>query len=167
MKKLILMRHADSQPEQFGLTDRERSLSGEGMEELGLIRKQLQGELQGLGLVLCSNVKRTRQTLEGIKAILPSACDYEFDDDLYHAPVASLMNRLQELEDSQDFVMVIGHNPAVSDFLNLVLKAAEKQSGMPKILPTSGIAIFEGHFNKWRDATPALFTLQTFLRPGR
>jgi phosphohistidine phosphatase len=167
MKKLILMRHAESQPEQFGLTDRERMLSGAGMEELELIRKQLQGELQGLKLVMCSNVKRTRQTLEGIKAILPSACEFAFDDGLYHAPVASLINRLQELEDDQEFVMVIGHNPAVSDFLNLVINAMQKQSGMPKVLTTSGIAIFEGNFNKWREATPALFRLQTTLMPGR
>lgn len=167
MKKLILMRHAESQPEQFGLTDRERPLSGNGMEELELIRKQLQGELQGLKLVLCSNVKRTRQTLEGIKAILPATCEFGFDDGLYHAPVANLINRLHDLEDKQDFVMLIGHNPAISDFLNMVMNAIQKQPGMPKILPTSGVVIFEGNFQKWRDATPALFKLQTMLMPGR
>ena len=53
MKKLILMRHAEAQPEQFGLNDRDRSLSGGGMEELELIRRKLQGKLQGLQLVLC------------------------------------------------------------------------------------------------------------------
>jgi len=168
MKKLILMRHAESQPEQLALTDRERSLSGEGLEELELVRKKLQGELQGLKLVLCSNVKRTRQTLEGIKAILPSACDFVFDDGLYHAPVANLINRLQALEDNtQDFVMVIAHNPGVSDFLNLVINATQKQPGVSKMLPTSGVAIFEGHFKKWKEATPALFTLQSTLMPGR
>ena len=72
------------------------------LEELELVRKKLQGELQGLKLVLCSNVKRTRQTLEGIKAILPSSCEYAFDDGLYHAPVANLINRLQALEETQD-----------------------------------------------------------------
>jgi phosphohistidine phosphatase len=167
MKKLILMRHAESQPEQFGLTDRERSLSGEGMEELELVRKKIQGELKGLNLVLCSNVKRARQTLECLKAILPSACEFAFDDGLYHAPVAHLINRLKQLEDTQDTVMVIAHNPGVSDFLNLVINSTQKPSGMPKVLPTSGVAIFEGNFKKWREATPALFTLQSTLMPGR
>jgi phosphohistidine phosphatase len=167
MKKLILMRHAESQPEQFGLTDRERSLSGDGMEELELIRKKLQGELQGLGLVLCSNVKRTRQTLEGIKAIIPSSCEFSFVDGLYHSPVTGIVNSLQQVEDSYKFVMVIGHNPGVSEFLNMVLNATQKQTGMPKLLPTSGVAIFEGNFEKWKDATPALFTLQSTLMPGR
>lgn len=167
MKKLIIMRHAESQPEQFGLTDRDRSLSGEGLEELEMVRKKLQGELKGLNLVLCSNVKRARQTLEGLKAILPSACEFAFDDGLYHAPVGNLITRLQQLEDSQDFVMVIAHNPGVSDFLNLVINSVQKPSGMPKILPTSGVAIFEGNFKKWREATPALFTLQSTLMSGR
>lgn len=165
MKKLILMRHAESQPEQFGLNDRERSLSCEGMQELELIRRKLQGKLQGLNLVLCSNVKRTRQTLEGIKAILPSVCESTFDDGLYHAPGASLLNRLQDLEDAIDFVMVIAHNPGVSDFLNLVMASTQIHAGVPKMFPTSGVAIFNGNFKKWQDAAPALFRLQTFLAP--
>lgn len=165
MKKLILMRHAESQPEQIGQSDRDRCLSGGGMEELELIRRKLQGKLQGLQLVLCSNVKRTRQTLEGIKAILPSTCDSAFDDGLYHAPVASLINRLQDIEDSQDFVMVIAHNPGISEFLNQVLAATKEQTGLPKMLPTSGVAIFEGNFSKWREVSPARFTLQAFLVP--
>ncbi|MBX9805301.1 MAG: histidine phosphatase family protein [Alphaproteobacteria bacterium] len=164
MKKLILMRHAESQPEQMGLNDRDRCLSGGGMEELELIRRKLQGNLQGLQLVLCSNVKRTRQTLEGIKAILPSNCETAFDDGLYHAPASNLINRLHDIENSQDFVMVIGHNPAVSDFLNAVMSVTQ-QPGMPRMVPTSGVAIFEGNFTKWQDASPARFTLQSFLVP--
>jgi len=165
MKKLILMRHAEAQPEQVGFNDRDRPLSGAGMEELELIRRKLQGKLLGLQVVLCSNVKRTRQTLEGIKPILPSACESTFDEGLYHAPVANLINRLHNLEDAQDFVMVIAHNPGVSDFLDLVIASAQPQSGMRKILPTSGVAIFEGNFKKWQDALPARFMLQEFLVP--
>ena len=159
------MRHAEAQPEQFGLNDRDRCLSGNGMEELELIRRKLQGKLQGLQLVLCSNVKRTRQTLEGIKQILPSVCESAFDDGLYHAPTASLISRLQGLEGTQDFVMVVAHNPGVSDFLNLVVTSTKQQPGMPKMLPTCGVAIFEGNFKKWQDSSPARFTLQEFLVP--
>lgn len=166
MKKLILMRHAESQPEGFGVSDRERCLSGDGLEELERVRKKLQGQLQGLNLVLCSNVKRTRQTLEGIKALLPSSCEYAFEDGLYHAPVANLINRLQAIEDSQDFVLVVAHNPSLSDFFNLVLNATQKQSAMPKYIPAAGIVILEGNFEKWKMATPALFTVQSTLFPG-
>lgn len=165
MKKLILMRHAEAQPEQFDLNDRDRCLSGNGMEELELIRRKLQGKLQGLRLVLCSNVKRTRQTLEGIKPILPSACEIIFDDGLYHALTASLIDRLRSLENAEDFVMVIAHNPSVSDFLNLVITSTKQQFGIPRMLPTSGVAIFEGNFKKWQDTSPARFTLQEFLTP--
>lgn len=165
MKKLILMRHAEAQPEQFGLNDRDRPLSGAGMEELDLIRRKLQGKLQGLQFVLCSTVKRTRQTLEGIKPILPSVCESAFDERLYHAPVASLINCLHGLEDTQDFVMVIAHNPGVSDFLNLVVASTQSHPSMGKMLPTSGVIIFEGNFKKWQDASPARFTLQEFLVP--
>jgi phosphohistidine phosphatase len=165
MKKLILMRHAESQPEQLGLNDRERPLSCEGMQELELIRGKLQGKLQGLNVVLCSNVKRTRQTLEGIKPILPSACESTFDDGLYHAPAASLLHCVQNLEDTVDFAMVIAHNPSVSDFLNLVMNVTKKPMGAPRLFPTSGVAIFEGNFKKWKEATPAGFKLQVFLNP--
>lgn len=167
MKKLIIMRHAESHPDHSGLNDRERPLSGDGLEELELVRKSLQKETQGLSLVLCSGVKRTRQTLEGIKAVLPSSCDYMFEDGLYHASAPSLVTRFKDVEDIYDFVMVIAHNPGVSDFLNLVIHSTQPPSRLPKMFPPAGVAIFEGNFKKWKDANPALFTLQSFLMPGR
>jgi len=165
MKKLILMRHADAQPEQMSMNDRERCLSGKGMQELELIRRKLQGKLQGLKVILCSNVKRTRQTLEGIKPILPSTCEAAFDDRLYHAPVASLIDCLHCLEDTQDFVMLIAHNPGVSDFLNSVSSSMQQSTRFPTVIPTSGVGIFEGNFKKWREASPARFRLEVLLMP--
>lgn len=165
MKRLIVMRHAEAQPEQLQMNDRERSLSSRGMQELEVIRRKLQGHTQGLKLVLCSNVKRTRQTLEGIKGILPSACETTFEDDLYHVLALGLVNRIRDLEDGQDYVMVIAHNPGVSDFLNLVVASNHPSSEIPKSFPTSGVAIFEGNFEKWNDAAPARFRVQSFLNP--
>lgn len=160
------MRHAQAQPEQFGLSDRERPLSTEGMQELEFIRRKLQGKLQGLNAVLCSNVKRTRQTLEGIKQILPSLCESIFDDGLYHAPAANIISRLQDLDETQEFVMIIAHNPGVSDFLRLVTTStAQPSERVPKIFPTSGVAIFEGNFKKWQEASPPRFQLRDFLIP--
>jgi hypothetical protein len=44
-----------------------------GMHELDAIRNKIKGQFEGLSLVLCSNVKRTRQTLEGIRPFLPAS----------------------------------------------------------------------------------------------
>lgn len=160
MKKIILMRHAEAQSDQSGLNDRDRPLSGAGMQELEFMRQKLQGNLEGLHLVLCSNVKRARQTLEGIKPILPSHCDIVFEDDLYHTSALGLVSRFQDLEDHQDFVMMIVHNPAASDFLNLVIASTQGQSRLPKMLSTAGVAIFEGNFENWQDVSSANFRLQ-------
>jgi phosphohistidine phosphatase len=167
MKRLILMRHAAAQPEQLYPNDRERFLSSEGMHELELIRRKLQGKVEGLDLVLCSNVRRTRQTLEGIKPILPSGCESSFEDGLYHASVAYLMNCIRAQNNKQDYIMIIAHNPGVHHFLEMVLSSAQENSAISKGFPTSGTAIFEGNFKKWQDAAPALLTLQAFIVPQK
>jgi phosphohistidine phosphatase len=165
MKKLLIMRHAASQPEQVSVNDRDRPLSSLGMQELELMRRKLQGKLGGLGLVLCSNVKRTRQTLDGIKPILPSLCETTFEDGLYQASVEALKNRLRDLEGDQDYVMVIAHNPGISDFLRAIMLYAQPRPNIPQTFPTSGVAIFEGNFKKWQDVSPSRLRLQTFLMP--
>jgi phosphohistidine phosphatase len=165
MKQIILMRHATAQPEQYGLVDRDRILISEGMQELELVRKKLQGKLEGLNLVLCSNVKRTRQTYEGIKTILPSSCESGFEDALYNASANYLLERLRDLDSKKDFVLIIAHNPGVSDFLGMVMASTNKPEGVPRIFPPAGVAILEGNFTKWGQLTPARLTIKQFLKP--
>jgi phosphohistidine phosphatase len=163
MKHLILMRHAEAQPEQLSRTDRDRFLTQTGMQDLENIRKKLQGRVEGLELLLCSNAKRTRQTLDGIKPVLPSVTQVAFEDKLYNATCQGLMERVRALPDDVEFVMIIAHNPGIGEFTSLVQPGAEKQP--PRGFPTSSVALLDGDFACWAEASPTRFKLQSFLVP--
>jgi phosphohistidine phosphatase len=168
MKNLILMRHGEAQPTQNILNDRERPLTINGLQDLQTMRTKIQGHIESLSMVLCSNVKRTRQTLEGIKPILPSQCLINFEDDLYHASAKALTKRIRAIDDDQKFIMVIGHNPGVSEFLESVVLSTKEffDSRIPLGFPPCSAAFFEGNFNFWAEAAPARFSLKKFILPS-
>ncbi len=160
MKKrnLILMRHAQAQMEMFGFSDRERAITMAGMHELEAIRYKLPAYLAGMSLILCSNAKRARQTLEGIKPLIPTTTEIIYKDELYQASTHVLLSRLQELDTIHDRVMIIAHNPGLTHF------AQSLQSTIPfKKFPTCGVAVCEGSFGGWHEASFHNFKLTEFI----
>ena len=120
MKQLILMRHAEAQPDHLIKVDRDRTLSGQGLKQLDEICQKLQGKLHGIDFILCSNARRTRQTLEGIKKLLPSSAEVIFEDKLYQGSTHYILERLKRVEDIYQNVLVVCHNPGLQQFLNHV-----------------------------------------------
>lgn len=158
MKRLILMRHAQAQLERFGFNDRERSITIAGMHELDAIRLKLRGHLENVSLILCSNAKRTRQTLETIKPLVPTTADIVYKDQLYHTSSRMLWNHLWELGETHQCVMIMAHNPGLTQFIQ------ELELTVPfKEFPTSGVAICQGDCTSWQQALPKTLKLQTFL----
>lgn len=158
MKRLILMRHAQAQLERFGFNDRERAITMAGMHELDAIRVKVQGHLEGISLILCSNAKRTRQTLEGMKPLVPSTAQIIYKDELYHTNSKTLWDRLQEIDDIHQVVMIVAHNPGLTQFLQEL-----EPTVLFKEFPTSGVAICEGKFSSWQEASPDRLKLHKFL----
>ena len=173
MKRLMLMRHGTAQIStdvkdhsgQFTANDRERLLSVEGRYELEMMHSKLQGEMAGLNQVFCSNAKRTRQTYETIKSLLPSSHTVSFEDSLYNADAKDLAHHLEGVRDDPYYVMVIGHNPAIRDFVNSVILSTGGAFSVSSDFPASGVAIFEGNFDHWHEAAPARFALKALLYP--
>jgi len=158
MKRLILMRHAQAQLERFDFNDRERAITMAGMHELDAIRVKIQGHLEGINLILCSNAKRTRQTLDGLKPLVPSTAHIVYKDELYHTNSKILWNCLSEVEEVNQGVMIVAHNPGLTQFIQ------ELEPTIPfKEFPTSGVAIYEGEFPSWQEASPRYLRLRKLL----
>ena len=142
------MRHAQAQLEQYGQNDRERAITMVGMHEIEAIRQKIQGKLQDVSYILCSNAKRTRQTLDGIRQILPNTAEISYDDGLYQASVSNLWRKIQGAPSKHSTVMMMAHNPGVTEFIDAVAPA------LFKVFPTCGVAIFETSVNSWVEFSP-------------
>lgn len=114
MHQLHLLRHAKSSWDDDA-DDHARPLNKRGREAARLIGESLPKVIGGLDLVLCSSALRTRETAELALAGLRPAPRVLYEDGLYLASQTGLLQRLRELDEHDDNVMVIGHNPGLHE----------------------------------------------------
>jgi phosphohistidine phosphatase len=155
MTTLVVLRHAKSAwPE--GVDDRDRPLAGRGRREAPLAGQWLR-EHVNVDLVVCSPAKRTRQTWQLVAAELGGAPEFRVDDDVYTASVRDLLGLVRKLPPSADVVLLIGHNPGLSELVGVL-------GGTEHELKTSSIAVLRGDAG-WADVTPGSMRLVEFTTP--
>ncbi|MBV8955028.1 MAG: histidine phosphatase family protein [Solirubrobacterales bacterium] len=108
---LLVLRHAKSSWEDPELEDHERPLAPRGRQAAKLLRRWLRAQAIHPAVVLCSTALRARQTLE----LVDPDGERIFEPGLYDASGAHLIERLRDVPDGVDSVMLVGHNPAVHD----------------------------------------------------
>ena len=146
MKTLLLMRHAKSSWGNSALSDHERPLNKRGEHACRLMGSFLNE--QGLipGKIICSTAVRARKTVEGLLEKLSVEGDVDFSQELYHADVDILLGHLQVLPNGIEVVMLVGHNPSMDEFLEVM---CDEQDHMP----TAAIAEIEFDIQNWHDLT--------------
>lgn len=120
------MRHASA---ASGMPDQERPLNFEGRKQLeDLTTNQALGLFDRVTHVLCSSAIRTRQTCASIAEIIPGHARYEFLDNLYNAPAEAILEELNLILETAEDILIIGHNPGVSEFLSLAVNTTGESS---------------------------------------
>lgn len=117
-KLLVIMRHGHA---EMAEEDFERPLSSQGRAAAACV-----GELlvkQGLSphLVLCSSAPRAATTAEELCGQFPQSPPLVQRKDLYLASSLSTLQVLQALNDRLKTVVLVGHNPGVSELAQLLL----------------------------------------------
>lgn len=116
-RALFVLRHVKSSWADPGLSDHDRPLADRGRTALGRLRRYLTEREPPIELVLCSSATRAVDTLEGVRAALPSAATVTTERDLYGASPATLLDRLREVPTDVRGVMLVGHNPGLEDLI--------------------------------------------------
>ena len=161
IRRLIFMRHAEAQMPQYGKTDKDRAITMEGMHQLDVLRLKLQGKLAGVDYVVCSNARRTRQTLEGIKPLLPANIEIVFDDGLYKGEQKTIWDMIGAVDSKYKGIIVIAHNPGLSQAVQWI---ADVNGRSVRQLPTSGVAICSTK-STWNDLSAPKLSLDEFITP--
>jgi phosphohistidine phosphatase len=165
MHRLHLLRHAKA-TRDGSYEDSERPLARRGRTDSRLVGEHLAKALDPVDLVLCSSSVRTRETADLILAAFNPRPAVRYEDELYLASAASLLRRLQRLEEAHASVMLIGHNPGLHE-LALAL-AATKSAQYPALasgkFPTTALASFtvEG---KWASLERGANALTNYATP--
>lgn len=129
-KHLLLIRHAKTLQALPGERDFDRELAAKGERQCGVMRDWLNGQLPaGHWQVLCSPAQRTRQTWEHCQP-QPMHGTVRHVDLIYGGSRGDLCALLTEQFATQERLVVVGHNPVISELLiMLAADSAEARQG--------------------------------------
>lgn len=144
MKTLLLMRHGKSSWKDDNLSDHERPLKKRGRRDTKRIAEEIDKNDLYPHIILSSSAVRAKETAE----ILMDALDFEnhiiFTDQLYMAEPEDFIDILSQLSDDYDTVLVIGHNPGMEAFIQII-------EGDIECLPTAGLGHLVLALDSWQD----------------
>ena len=147
MKHLLLLRHAKSSWKDFSLPDHDRGLNKRGKLSAPLMGNKLSIKSIQPQLIISSTAKRALKTAKLIaKEINYSEIDIKTNRNLFHASPETITNIISQCDDSIQKLMLVGHNPGVTGFANLLLNKIQFNN-----IPTAGLITFSIDINNWKE----------------
>jgi phosphohistidine phosphatase len=169
-RRLILLRHAKSAwPDD--VPDHDRPLAPRGRRDAPAAGRWLRKSDNVPGRVLCSTARRARETWQLVEEKLDAHPQTVFEDRVYGASSASLLDLARQTPADTATLLMVGHDPAMRE-LTLELADPEPQGPGTETLarvrikfPTAAIAVlvFTGI---WPDLVPGLAQLASFVVPS-
>lgn len=154
------MRHAKSSWKDAQLNDMERPLLQKGLERTRLIISYLRENGFNPEYVLTSPAVRALETAR----IMAHAFDigeknFREEKNIYSANENSYYDLCFDLPKKISHLLIVGHNPALTGFVNFFLN--------PRIdyLPTSGIVSIEFDSEKWEEVPVSSYRVRFMIFP--
>lgn len=157
---LYLLRHAESKEKQIGQDDQDRKLTPRGMREALLMGTYLYKEKAKIDVIISSPAERARATaglvVDGLK------WDHKnivFSEELYEASSRTFFQFLSTLNDTQNHIMCIAHNPVISYVAEYLTKEE-----IGDMAPGS-LATIKFNISTWKDVGEGNGELENYIYP--
>ena len=146
MKTLTLVRHAKSSWNHPGLADFERPLNKRGERDAPTMGSRLAARNIQPQIIVSSPAVRALTTAKVIASALGyQSAEIITDERIFHAYSNQLLDVIRDFDASLQHVMLVGHNPGLTDLVEQLA-----QAGISNI-PTCGIVILDFSIDHWRD----------------
>jgi phosphohistidine phosphatase len=172
MRRLMLLRHAKTEPDAPSGRDEDRRLDDRGHRDAAEIGDWIAAHPPSPDAVLVSHAVRARQTWdiawESMKDRV-AAPQVEILPELYLADPAQILEtvRTATIPANPRRLMLVGHNPGMHEAA-LMLMGSGDPAGARAIadnLPTAGLAIFDFDVKDWGDVAYRRGKLVLFVSP--
>lgn len=165
MKTLTLLRHAKSGWDDPVARDFDRPLNPKGQRAAVAVGRNM----RSLGLhfdhVAASPAIRVVETLDHVATGYGSTLAPAWDQRLYLASAATLLDLVHGFPDAADSALLVGHNPGLEELvLDLVPDGALRDTVEAKF-PTAALAEMQFDVASWADIDEDGGTLIRFVRP--
>lgn len=158
MKTLYLLRHAKSSWKDPGLQDFDRPLNGRGREAAPLVGRLIRKRKLRVELLLSSPAARARQTAALVKESAGLTADLFYDERIYEADAARLLDVVTQASESADALMLVGHNPGMEELLTFL-------TGEERRMQTAALACVALDVEKWSKVRAQAGRLEWLVRP--
>ena len=150
MKTLYIIRHAKSSWDASTPDDLDRPLNERGKRDAPRMGKRLKEKSIYPDMMLSSPAKRALSTGKKIAKVLKYPKEgIKTERRLYHADEETILSVVRELKDKHNIVMVFGHNPGLTDFVNTLMNGEFDIDNVP----TSGVVGFQFDVDEWRNVS--------------
>ena len=146
MKTLLLLRHAKSSWEDTALPDHDRPLKPRGIKAARRIGRLIRQQNLIPERILCSTATRAKETLRLVEEEFPQLAATEFIAGLYHCQPGEFITALQSVEATVNSVMIVGHNPGMEEWLQILI-------GKPETMPTGCLVQLAVPLDDWSQVT--------------
>ena len=167
MLTLSLLRHAKSSWKNPSILDRERPLSSRGLADAPVMGHAMSERGIDPELVLCSSARRTVDTLALVLPELKVEPKVVYEDALYHASPAEMLDMLRSLQPGARHVMIVGHNPEIQALALDLIGSGSKhlQDKLKEKYPTAGLVVVNFTAGLWSSVDVNSGSLNLFLTP--
>lgn len=122
MKTLTILRHAKSSWKDPTLIDHDRPLNRRGSRDLPVMGRRIHEAGIRPALILSSTAVRAWTTAKGIAKEISYPTEFlQREQRLYHAGIRRILEVLGEQDNSFNNIMIVGHNPGLTDFANFLV----------------------------------------------
>lgn len=150
MKTLYIIRHAKSSWDASNVDDVERPLNERGKSDAPRMGKRLKEKDIHPDLMVSSPAKRALSTAKKIAKILKYPKEsIKTDRRLYHADEETILSVVRELKEKYNIVILLGHNPGLTDFVNTLMNGEFDIDNVP----TCGVVAFQFDVDAWSAIT--------------
>jgi phosphohistidine phosphatase len=147
MKTLYIVRHAKSSWDDPDMGDFDRPLNERGMKDAPRMGRRLSEKGVAPDLIISSPAARALSTARLIaKEVGYPEKNIHHDRSIYHGGPGTLLDVIQKAGDKSEIVMIVGHNPGLTEFANDLLN---ENIGN---IPTTGVVAGHLKINSWKEA---------------
>lgn len=150
MKTLILVRHAKSDWNNEGLSDRERPLNDRGKRDAPEMAKRLRKRELKIDAFVSSPAKRALQTARYFAEEFKVEKDHlRIEENLYGAGTSIFAEVVASQKNKKESVVLFSHNPGITEYANSLCDVRIDD------MPTCSVFAVQASVDSWKDFAQA------------
>jgi phosphohistidine phosphatase len=165
MKTLTLLRHAKSGWDDPVARDFDRPLNPKGQRAAAMVGRHMKSLALAFDHVVASPAVRVVETLEQVGLGYGGDLAPAWDQRIYLASTATLLDVVHDLPAGAEHVLLVGHNPGLEDLVLLLVPDGALRDEVEIKFPTATLAEMTFEIGSWGEVQAGSATLARFVRP--